>query len=214
VRFGSLRRLSPLSRDFGYERGLPIDRYYIERFLERQRADVRGHVLEVSEDTYTVRFGQGVTSIDVLHVRPGAPKATIIADLADAPHVPADSFDCVIVTQTLQLIHDAAAAVRTIHRILRPGGVVLATFPGLTQILGEWAGTWHWGFTRLSAEKLFRAAFGDGAVEVESHGNVLAATAFLHGLASCELRPRELEHRDPEYQLLITVRARKGPGTA
>jgi hypothetical protein len=41
---------------------------------------------------------------------------------------------------------------------------------------------------------------------------VLAATAFLHGLASQDLRSEELDHLDPDYQLLITVRAMK-PGT-
>jgi hypothetical protein len=41
------------------------------------------------------------------------------------------------------------------------------------------------------------------------HGNVLAAISFLHGLAAEELRPEELDHRDTDYELLITVRARK-----
>jgi len=38
---------------------------------------------------------------------------------------------------------------------------------------------------------------------------VLAATAFLNGLATEELRKEELDHYDPHYQLLITIRARK-----
>ena len=46
-----------LSRDFGFDRGTPIDRYYIESFLSTHASDIRGHVLEVADNTYTRRFG-------------------------------------------------------------------------------------------------------------------------------------------------------------
>ena len=65
---------------------------------------------------------------------PTRPEATIVADLADAAHIPADAFDCIILTQTLHLIFDVRAAVATVRRILAPGGVVLATVPGISQV--------------------------------------------------------------------------------
>ncbi len=208
VDFGSLRRLTPISRNFGFDRGRPVDRHYIERFLAAHSADIRGRVLEVGERTYTRRYGgAGVTSSDVLHVSAGAPEATIIADLTDAAHIPAASFDCVILTQTLQLIYDTRAAVATLARILAPSGVVLATMPGITQIQdGEWGGVWCWSFTPLSAGRLFRDAF-DGSVEVGAHGNVFSAVAFLHGIAAEELAPAELNRTDAGYPVTITVRA-------
>ena len=211
VRFGSLRRVSPLSRSFGYDRGLPVDRYYIERFLAAHAEDIRGRTLEVGDDAYTRRFGgDRVERREVLHIEPGAPGATVIADLAAADHVPSEAFDCIVLTQTLQLIYDLPAAVATLHRILKPGGVVLATVPGLSQISDdEWCASWCWAFTPLSARRLFAAVFSPEEVEVEAHGNVLAATAFLHGLAAGELRPQELDHHDASYPLLITVRAVK-----
>ena len=43
----------PLSRRFGLDRGRPVDRVFIERWLEAHAADVRGRVLEVYEPTYT-----------------------------------------------------------------------------------------------------------------------------------------------------------------
>jgi glycosyltransferase involved in cell wall biosynthesis/SAM-dependent methyltransferase len=211
VRFGSLRRLTPLSRAFGYDRGLPVDRHYIERFLAEHAADVRGATLEVGDHTYTRRFGGArVTRADVLHVRPGAPGATLIADLGRADPLPREAFDCILLTQTLHLVYDVRAAVAALHRMLRPGGVLLATLPGLSQVdAGEWRDSWYWSFTALSARRLFESAFPAGSVAVESWGNVLAATAFLHGVAAGELRPHELEHRDPCYPLLVTVRAVK-----
>ncbi len=162
----------------------------------------------MGERTYTRRYGgAAVVSSDVLHVSAGAPEATIIADLTDAAHIPSASFDCVILTQTLQLIFDARAAAATLARILAPSGVVLATMPGITQIQdGEWGGVWCWSFTPLSAERLFREAF-DGDVAIGAHGNVFAAVAFLHGIAAEELSPAELDQADPGYPVTITVRA-------
>jgi SAM-dependent methyltransferase len=217
VRFGSLRRLAPISRQWGDDRGGPIDRYYIERFLRQNRADIHGRVIEIAEEVYTRWFGgRRVTQVDILEYQKGEhPRATFVGDLTTADHIPSAAFDCVIVTQTLQLIYDVAAAIRTIHRILRPGGVALVTLPGITQInrhdRESWGEYWCWNFTALSARRLFAEHFPAELVRVETHGNVLAAAAFLYGLGRRELSRRELNHHDPDYQLLITVRAQKGP---
>jgi hypothetical protein len=209
VRWGHLRRLDPIGVDFGFERGTPVDRHYIEGFLERHADDVRGRVLEVGDAGYTRRFGNGaVTSSDVIHLSRDNEQATIVADLATADDIPDASFDCVIVTETLQMVYDVRAAVATLHRILRPGGVVLATFPGLTLI--DDSDTWCWGFTVISARRLFGEAFGEENVDVEARGNVLAATAFLHGIAAEELTLAEIDHPDPNYPMSIHVRAAGG----
>jgi glycosyltransferase involved in cell wall biosynthesis/SAM-dependent methyltransferase len=211
VRFGSLRQLTPISRNWGFDRGLPVDRYYIEAFLARHAGDVRGRVLEIEDNSYTRRFGGDRVAIsDVLHVAEGNPRATIVGDLTCADHIPSDTFDCFILTQTLHIIYDTRAVLRTIHRILKPGGVLLATFPGISRIShDEWAGSWFWGFTTASSRRLFEEAFSAPNVEVEAHGNVLAAISFLHGVAAEELRKEELDYFDPDYELLITVRAAK-----
>lgn len=211
VRFGHLRRLKPIDRDFGYRRGTPIDRYYIERFLSAHSQDIRGRVLEVGDNSYTRRFGgHNVQTSDILHVVEGNPQATIIADLTDAAHIPSNSFDCMVLTQTLHLIFDVSAAIRTLHRILKPGGVLLATFPGISQISrDEWRETWYWAFTSLSARRLFEEHFSSSKLDIQAYGNVLTATAFLQGLAVSELRQEELDYHDPQYQLLISVAARK-----
>ncbi|MDP2660390.1 MAG: methyltransferase domain-containing protein, partial [Dehalococcoidia bacterium] len=126
---GALRRLQPTSRMFGTDRGRCIDRYYIENFLASHAPDIRGLVLEIGDDTYTRRFGgDRVAKSDVLHFQQGNPGATIVADLTCANHIPSESFDCIILTQTLQFIYDVRAALATLSRILKPGGVLLATF--------------------------------------------------------------------------------------
>jgi SAM-dependent methyltransferase len=211
VSFGSLRRLTPLSRVFGFDRGTPIDRYYIEDFLARNASDIRGRALEIGDDSYTRRFGgDRVIQRDVLHVSDENPRATIIGDLASADHIPSESFDCIILTQTLHLIYDVRAALATLHRILKPGGVLLTTFPGITQIDHfDWGGTWYWAFTALSAQRMFAEYFPAANFEVETRGNVLASISFLHGIALEELRKDELDYNDPDYQVIISVRAIK-----
>jgi SAM-dependent methyltransferase len=189
-----------------------VDRYYIERFLAAHAADVRGRVLEVKDDRYTRRFGgERVSRSDVLHLVAGNPKATIVADLTKPDTLPADTFDCAIITQVLPFIRDPQAAVQTLHRIVAPGGAVLATVPGISQIDRHEMERWgdYWRFTSLSARLLFESAFGAEHVTVEVHGNVLAATALLYGLAREELTDAELQARDPDYEVIIAIRAVK-----
>jgi SAM-dependent methyltransferase len=201
-----------LSERFGYDRGLPVDRYYIERFLEGEAAVICGRVLEIGENCYTKRFGgDRVSRSDVLHVEAGHPSTTIIADLQSAPEIETASFDCIICTQTLQFIFDTASTIQTLHRLLKPGGTVLVTTAGISPIVrddherfGEF-----WRFTSQSLQRLFECSFSPADVQVDSYGNVLVAAAFLYGLAAEELEPRELEYRDPNYEVAITVRATK-----
>jgi SAM-dependent methyltransferase len=170
-------------------------------------------VLEVADSEYTRRYGGAdVALADVLDIDPGNTLATFVDDLAVGTSIPSDTFDCLLLTQTLHLIYDAPAAVATAHRILRPGGVLVATFPGLSQVVdADWGlkDTWYWGFTSRSARRMFEECFGAGSVEIEVFGNVLSTTAFLYGIAAEELQPSELETRDGDYELLIGVRAVK-----
>lgn len=208
VRFGDFRRTAPISRSYGYDRGRPIDRYYIEAFLERNSVHITGSVLEIGEDTYTRTFGQGVDKSDVLHVNEGVEGSTYVDDLTDGATLPSNAFDCVILTQTLHLIYDMKAALETIYRILKPGGVLLCTVPGITQISDEnWNDSWYWSLTTNSANRLFKDVFPPALVEVDGRGNVLAATSFLHGLADSELTREELDLVDPEYPVTVTVKA-------
>lgn len=211
IDFGDLRRKRPISGDFGSERGTTIDRHYIEGFLAEHAHFVKGRVLEIGDNVYTKQFGQSrVTTSDILHVHDGNKRATFVDDLARGDTLPSNEFDCVILTQTLQLIYDVPAAIRTLHRILKPSGVLLATFPGLSQIPEcEWSEHWYWGFTSRSALRLFRESFPDDCVEVRAHGNVLASAGFLYGFAVEELELEELDYRDPDYELVITVKAQK-----
>jgi SAM-dependent methyltransferase len=213
INFGDLRRLQPIHDDYGWGDGQVIDRYYIDHFLGKYAQDIQGRVLEIGIDDYTVKFGgKKVTRSDVLHYVEGNPKATIVADLTKADNIPSNSFDCIIITQTLQMIFDVRAAVKHLHRILKPGGVLLATSHGTSKI-GRFLGTDAWGtywhFTCQSKRFLFEEAFDPKNIKIEASGNILSATAFLYGLVVEDLTAEEMDFQDPRYEVLIGVRAVK-----
>jgi hypothetical protein len=211
---GNLRRTDPISQHFGFDRGQPVDRYYIEAFIAAHSSDVRGRVLEIADRSYTVRFGGAqVEHSDVLHARPGNPDATLVGDLCTGEGIPEAAFDCIILTQVLPFVWDVPAAIATVKRALRPGGVALVTAPGISQVSRYDADRWgdYWRFTSQSLRRLFETEFPPDHVQVEAYGNALAATAFLHGIATHELRRRELDARHPDYEVTISVRAVRPP---
>jgi SAM-dependent methyltransferase len=207
VRFGDLGRTTPIELHLGRTRGGPLDRYYIAAFLDRHRADIRGHVLEVADPGYVERYGRGVTRVDVLDIDPANERATIVADVTDLAGVHDDTFDCIVFTQVLQLVYDAPAAMRSLARVLAPGGVLLATLPGITRSApGKWD---YWRFTAASARRLAEDAFGTGTIEVETHGNVLVAAGFLYGLGQDDFDQVTLDVDDPAFEVTVAVRAVK-----
>ena len=204
--FGLRSRIGPVSEHWGYDRGTPIDRWYIEQFLSEHRADVRGRVLEVKDDTYAHRFGSAV-QVDVLDVDPANERATVVADLADATGIPDSGYDCVILTQTLQYVPRVAEAIGNVRRILAPGGTVLATMPCLSRaVVADPVLADHWRFTEASCRALFGDVFGPD-VEVRVYGNATAGAGFLLGYAAEELSSRERDIVDPRFPVVVAVRA-------
>ena len=216
-----------MSREWGFDRGTPVDRYYVEAFLARFAAfesyttgSIGGRILEVGGREYADRFGgsaagaQGRATVDVLHENAANPEATVVGDLTDPATLAADTYDCIICTQVLPVVWDVPAAIHSMHRALKPGGVAFITVPGITKALtpdrDHW-GDW-WRFTASSARRLIAQVFEDGRVDVETYGNLLSATLFLHGYAAEELAPAELDLRDPDYEVTIAVRAIKAGG--
>lgn len=215
VEWGDLRRTTPISPEWGTDRGKPVDRRYIEEFLAAHAGDVRGAVLEVQEAEYTREYGgERVERSDVLDVNPENPRATVLADLRRADAIPAESYDCFILTRTVHVTDDMRSALRECYRILKPGGVLLLTFPCLSRVCLEYGEDGDfWRLTEAGARRLVYEVFPPEQVETETYGNVLTAAAFLYGLACEELSDEELEARDPFHPVLVGVRAVK-PGNA
>jgi glycosyltransferase involved in cell wall biosynthesis len=210
VKTGDFNRVTPFSREFGYDRGGPVDRYYIENFLEENSGFIKGNVLEIGDNEYTLKYGKSaVQTSDILHIDASNTKATIIGDLSNAPQIPDNKYDSIVLTQTLHLIYNYNGALQTCYRILKPGGVLLMTVPGITHIdQGEWKNNWLWAFTGSSIRRMLAEVFPEPA-DVKTYGNVFIASAFLYGMGVNEVKKQQLDHTDPHYQVIITAKATK-----
>lgn len=207
-RFGDLAAATPVSNDFGWDRGQPVDRHYVEDFLAQHADLIRGRVLEIGDDAYSRRFGgTQITRQDVLHRKP-VPEATIVGDLSVSGTLPEAAFDAIVLTQTLHLIYDMPAALIELRRALRPGGTLLVTVPGITPIdRKEWRDSWYWSLTEASLQRMIDEVFGPGSRQVGCYGNVYAACCFLQGLAVEEVDPRLLSTFDSAFPVVIWARA-------
>jgi hypothetical protein len=186
VEFGDLRRLSPVSPVFALDRGVPIERYYIEQFLAKHQPDIRGTALEFGDTHYLDKFGGSAVSAKEVFSYVPATGATIVSDLAGNSPLPEGRYDAIVCTQTIQMIYDIRLAVRRLASMLREGGVLLLTTHGISKVgrhldRDGWGEYWH--LTRQAAHALFTESF-PGTFTIEAHGNVLSATAALQGIAA------------------------------
>lgn len=211
VNAGDFNRSTPFSHDFGFDRGGAIDRFYIEDFLSASSARIRGTVLEIGDNEYTLKYGrQSVKQSDILHIDSSNAKATFVGDISHVPQIPSGYFDCIIFTQTLHLIYDFRSALQTCYRILKPGGCLLLTVPGISHIdRGAWKDYWLWSFTDTAMKRLMQETFNGSTVDIQTYGNVYTAAAFLYGMGLPEMKKDALRHHDPAYQVIISVRAVK-----
>lgn len=194
-----------------FARGLPVHRYYTERFLAAHGSEIHGHCLEFQEDSYTTRFSQGgITKLDILHIArdPRAPQATLFADLTRENDVPSNTFDCIICTYVLHSVYHAERMVAELQRILRPGGVLFVAVPNITIDYPEFTELWR--FTPNGLARLLESAFGPGNVQASSYGNSLTAAGELRGLAVNDFSQAELDVQDPRFGLVSCARAVKG----
>ena len=211
ILLGDMDRVKPFSTCFGYDRGGPIDRYYIDLFLQKQSGAIHGKVLEIGDNFYTLQYGGNrITKSDVLHVDPNHKEATIIGDISHAPQIPDNTFDCIILTQTLHLIYNYNDALQTCLRILKPNGTLLMTVPGISPIdHDEWGDVWYWSFTDRSMKKIMAGVFQNSNIEIETYGNVFIASAFLYGLGMNDVPKEKFEYIDDHFQVIVSIKAVK-----
>lgn len=202
--------MHPVSTVFGLDRGMPVDRYYIEQFLQENRQYITGDVLEIAENTYTEQFGSHVSNSYILHVN-GGEGNIIKGNFETGEGISPRMVDCIICTQTLPFLYDLSSAARNIVTMLKPGGAALLTVSGITQISRYDMDRWghFWSFTNASLTKLFQQEAPLENITVKTYGNVKTAAAFLYGLSVEDLPEDVFSYHDPDYQLIITAVIRR-----
>lgn len=211
VRWGNLRTLKPVSELFGGDRGKPIDRYYIEKFLQENSRFIKGAVLEILDDTYTKKYGnKKVTTSNILDIDTKNKKANIYADLRNSAKLPKDKYDCIILTQTLHEIDDSMAVLSSIHKMLKSNGVLLCTVPSVSRIdFSASEENDFWRFTKTGVYYLFKHFFKEENIYLKSYGNVLTCISFLEGISMQELTKKELDYLDENFPMTICIKAVK-----
>ena len=211
INYGDLRRTKPFSNDFGYMRGGPIDRHYIEQFLSNHSSDIKGRSLEVGDNKYTLTYGkQKVTTSDILDINTANKKATIIADLTNADQIPSNTYDCIILTHVISMIYDYKAALQTVHRILKPSGVLLLTSGVGFKIHQNPNCEIHWNISDICFKRILGESFSPDNVTTQRLGNIITMTSFLFGIGRTEIKENEYKFNDVDYPVIFGVRAVKG----
>lgn len=189
----------------------PIHRYHMEQFFVRQANDIRGAVLEVGGGAVARTYGREHEGEIVLwKAERGGFTDSGTGRCVDPSHFAMEHFDSVILPHVLHSVQDVRKAVRSFYRMLKPAGVLLATFPGIAQTYEpDWGHHWAWTFTPLSVQRLFEEVFSKGNVTTQAFGNVPAMITLLNGLPREVLRQSELDLYEPGYEVVMTVRAVK-----
>jgi hypothetical protein len=202
---------APVSRAFGFDRGQPIDRHYIDLFLSQHHELISGDVLEVAGNEYTTRHGGSRARSFELYTTSVERLGVVIGDLTQPQTLPAARFDCFVCTQTFNFIYDIHAAVRGAAHLLVDGGHLLATVGAVSQISRYDMDRWgdYWRLSTAACERLFAESFS--SVQVSAFGNLAAAVGLLRGFAVEDLpSPSVLDKHDPDYPVVIGIVARKG----
>jgi Methyltransferase domain len=206
--------VQPLSHLWGLDRGVPIHRHYLRQFLEEFSSDIRGRCLEFQEDSYTSALGGAkVQRSDILHKDPGNPSATIVADITRPNDLPSNAFDCIICTYVLNVVAELDVAIAELHRILKPGGVLLAAVPQFTMWAVQWGDIWR--LSPHALQLLLGKVFRPEDITIRAYGNSLTAACDLRGLVVDEITKAELDYYDPRFGLVACARAvKRGDGRA
>lgn len=198
--------LVPFNRRFGADHGKPVDRIYIEKFLEKNKSLITGDVVEVADNFYTMKYATDFKSYTT-HVNGWG--GALKVNFATGDGVIDGFADCIICTQTLQMIFDFENAIRNLSSMLKPGGALILTAHCIAQISMYDYANWgkYWRFTPKCISELFKKYFDD--VEVKAFGNVKTATSLLYGLSAEDLVASDFEYDDEQYTVIIGVCAKK-----
>jgi SAM-dependent methyltransferase len=148
------------------------------RFLSPHLAGMHGAVLDVGCGEMPFRgllpAGTNYTGLDIPQADSFGMRRHLEIEDFDGLHIPfADSsFDHILCTEVLEHVEDPAALVAEMHRVLRPGGTLLATVPFSARV--HHAPYDYYRFTRFGIARMFA---GFGSVEVSERGDDLAVIA-------------------------------------
>ena len=196
----------PLERDFGIRRGIPIDRYYIEKFLSENNC-ISGNVLEIGDNRYSKKFGKNIIS-HVLRGKNGMDYINLDGSLLEYETLSNYGlFNTLIITNVLSFIFDHNKALENLSKIIDKGGKCLITVNGLSGMSNYDNDRWgdYWRYSEKSLSKLLRKYFKQ--FEIKSYGNASTAAGIILGLTKEDYSEQILDILDKSYPVVICAKA-------
>lgn len=198
----------PVSLEYGNDRGGMLDQYYINKFLSENSFYIHGKSLEFRDNIYSHRFGgDKVSETDVIQIVENISSDT---DKDNLNNIPNDTYDVILFINQLQLVYDFKSFLDHCFRILKPGGTLFLTVPGISSIPhDDRRNLWQWSFTDNSLRRALEFNSKRGSSIIKTYGNVYMATAFLYGFGITEVNWELFDKHDEHYQLIISGLVKK-----
>lgn len=202
------------SNDFGFSRGTPIDRYYMNNFFLKNSTYIFNNVLEFGDDYYFKKFCKHENSscdifTSTLDKRNDNVKR-IHGDLTKIAPIYFAKYDCIICTNVLNFIFDTKAAISGISNMLKSGGICIVTLAGFSTHISRYDyDRWgdYWRFNDLSAIKLFENDFD--IIFIKNYGNVYSAIAQMSGFCVEELEVEKVNEIENDYVMITGLVLKK-----
>ena len=211
-RIDDRERTHPINDNFGYNRGTPIDRFYIRQAIDGYSENIKGTVLEIGGRQYTEAYSKTDPKDSfILNYIPMPGSNVIVGDLCDCSSLEGRKFDTFVCTQTLNFIYDFKSAIDTSYELLNAGGYFIGTVASVSNISKYDNSRWgdFWRFTKKGMEAVLAESKFE-IIDIKGFGNVLAAKAMFDGFVVEDFDNNELlNFTDSGYPVIISFLCRR-----
>jgi len=204
IDFGDFKRKLPFCPQFGHFRGNPVDRYYLDRFIEQIRNEVKGVTLEIGGSKGNRELYGLTNTTSYLTMDLNGEGLDIIGDAHDTQAVEEASLDTVLLFNVLEHCERPWVVVDNIYQWLKPRGQVFCMVPNAQRV--HRVPQDYWRILPDAMTSLF-ARFGRRKLYV--YGNPLTTLAAYYGIAAEELSREELDHYHENYPVANCIHAQK-----
>ncbi len=205
-RFLWARNILPVGTDFGWSRGTPIGRFYVNNFVAEKAQGLGGVILEFGEARYRDYF-KDVEQYKVVDVVAG-PNVDFVCDIHDVSSMPQTFFDVIVCTQVLEHVERPEYALRELRKLLKKDGRLICTVPFLAHI--HYVPTDYYRFSiDAITSALSRAGFE--VLDARNSGNALVTIGSLLGFSAQDFSSSEMAVVDNLYPFNILTFARPSP---
>lgn len=201
IDFGALSPGHPLCPFFGFLRGTPIDRHYLDAFVREFRSRIVGRTLEIggTPETRTRHRLTRVTRFLTVDADP-ASQANYVGDVHTSTLFPRARFDTILAFNVLEHCRDPGRVVRNVRAWLKPGGAFLCMVPNAQRIHQVPKDYWR---PLPDALEFLTREFGER--QFRMYGNLTTTIASLAGASFEDVPPSYFQWHDERYPVATCV---------